>query len=1076
MRYPQVLKYVGKLIYERGLNYYNKEMIEEFTLNNKLINATVRGSLKNRYKVNILIDDNDEVHHADCDCPYWSRCKHIAAVLIRYFNEKNGKIIALPHILPELDLKEKEKIYPLSFENLPSREIRLFCKDIEQQVNYSPVDDGKLWKIVFKIRKQKFEFNENIQFTLSPALQYIKKNGSTGNIYNYTKNRVYSCSDEENEILQKLLCTSEQKDSFFSYLDHFVNNKSLQLYYMHKYKTIPIERCELKKMVLTFELIEIRHDEVLFSPILTFHGENNKVSSTKNISHYPINGGTIFSILSTEGTLFYRKNCPEFAYFVQNIMKKKYLYTPSDIQYLKLHTPSVLAPMIDIQFDARTVSMIDVQPSPIIGVRSLFGGRIDINISFDYMDNEINYNEEDGFIIHKHSGKNITVIRKRNVMEKEILQAIHEYVKDYIPEGYYSNNPSRFQIDYPLYTFLTELGPSFIEKGFRLRIGKEKTLKKHSGAFRYAISSNIDWFNLDIFFVDDNGNKVHVDINLEDLHQGIGKIGDSYLLLNKEDCEKLKQLLSSCRKDKKSLRFSKFDVDVVESLYQDAATIRNEEMTFLYSTFSKLQNSKEIPEYNLPLAFTPVLRNYQKAGYYWLRFLHETNLNGCLADDMGLGKTVQALALLENLKEANNLSLSLLVVPVTTFANWENEMKRFAPNLRVIRHSGRKRPETIEVYSEYDIILLSYHTLRNDIGIFTTRSYDYLILDESQSIKNAFSKTFKAIKILKAKHKLSLTGTPVENNTLELWAQMDFLNPGILGSYNEFKNKFTKPIEEYGNEKASAKLKKIVYPFILRRKKEDVLDDLPEKEIIYKYVEMNSLQKEAYLQVSQYYKEKIRITIEHKGLKKSSIEIIEALLRLRQMVLFPFLVSQEYAHINSSKFDLLKEMLEEILEEKHKVLIFSQFVQVLRKIEEYINGVKIPYTYIDGSTKHRSKQIEEFQKNNDISVFLLSLKAGGIGINLTAADYVILFDPWWNPAIEQQAIDRSHRIGQKQKVIAFKIIVKDSIEEKIITLQNRKEDLVKSIVMNEKNIFKSFDENEILSFFDSDSIDITEDR
>jgi SNF2 family DNA or RNA helicase len=231
---------------------------------------------------------------------------------------------------------------------------------------------------------------------------------------------------------------------------------------------------------------------------------------------------------------------------------------------------------------------------------------------------------------------------------------------------------------------------------------------------------------------------------------------------------------------------------------------------------------------------------------------------------------------------------------------------------------------------------------------------------------------------------------------------------------------------------------------------------------------MNSAQREAYNHVSLYYREKVKATIEKKGLKRSSIEIIEALLRLRQMVLFPFLVSPEYAHISSSKFELLKEMLGEILEEQHKVLVFSQFVQVLKQIESYLKDSEIPYSYIDGSTKKRSLQIKQFQEDENIPVFLLSLKAGGLGINLTAADYIFLFDPWWNPAIERQATDRSHRIGQTQKVIAFKMIVKDSIEEKIIDLQNRKEDLVNNIVTNEKNIFKSFNENEILHFFDNE--------
>lgn len=1065
MRYPQVLKYVGKLIYERGLTYYNKEAITEFTFVNGEIHAIVHGSLKNIYTVDIILDEHDGVIKAECNCPYWSRCKHIAAVLIRYFDEKQGnKTVENEFLLPDYN-KQKDRIIPLDFENPPSRELRYFLSNFKDHFNQKKYDDGRVWELVFKLKKQKIDI-ENFYFELSPALQYIKKDGTKGTIHNYSENKLYLSTNNSEDILSMLLSRKERKDDFFAYINYFITDSNLQLFFFNNYKTTRIERYEIKKTILTFELVEMRTDGAYFSPVITFYGNNNKTSSTNTCKHYVLNTGVTFAVLANNGLFFYIRHHPEYARLISNIVENNHFYSAADIKLMKVKLPELIGNTVDISFNAQSVKIIEVPPVPVIILRSRFGGWIDVQISFIYQGNEINYSEESGFIIHNQSGEYITVIKKNNKTEKIILKSISDDLKNYIVQNYFPHNPARYQIHCNVQYFLREFGPLFIEKGFQIRIGKEKTIKKQSGGFRFGISSDINWFDLDIYFYDNKGNKVLVDLDPEDFQQGIGKIGDSYLLLNKKDCERLAVLLSSCHKEKNSLRFSKLNFDVIETLYMDEATINNEEINHIYSLFTKLQNITTIPAQPLPDHFNTSLRNYQQAGYNWLHFLNHTGLNGCLADDMGLGKTVQTLALLKKLKETNKLGLCLLVIPVTTFANWESEISRFAPGLRFIRHAGRKRPHSIDVYNDYDIILISYHTLRNDIEIFSAVQYDYIILDESQSIKNAFSKTFKAIRILNAKHKLSLTGTPVENNTLELWAQMDFLNPGILGSYNDFKKRFTKPIEEYKDKTVSERLKKIVYPFILRRKKEDVIDDLPEKEIIYQYVEMNAMQREAYNEVSNHYKEKIRATILQKGIKRSSIEIIEALLRLRQMVLFPFLVSPKYAHIHSSKFDLLKEMLGEILEENHKVLIFSQFVQVLKQLEEYVKDNHIPYTYIDGSTKKRAKEIKRFQENSDILVFLLSLKAGGLGINLTAADYVILFDPWWNPAIEKQAIDRTHRIGQKQKVIAFKLIVKDSIEEKIIQLQNKKEDLLNSIVMSEKKMFKSFDENEIMNLFD----------
>ncbi|HOV14571.1 MAG TPA: DEAD/DEAH box helicase, partial [Spirochaetota bacterium] len=590
-------------------------------------------------------------------------------------------------------------------------------------------------------------------------------------------------------------------------------------------------------------------------------------------------------------------------------------------------------------------------------------------------------------------------------------------------------------------------------------------LGKGGGKVKVSVTSGIDWFDINTDFITDNGEVKNFKITRDVIKNGLVQIGNSFVILSKEDIDKLTKLLDEGMDENGKLKISKLNFGIIDSLYETISNNNFDELKFAKEISTKLKNFKKIEKNKLPKNFNGTLREYQESGYNWLHFLHKYNLNGCLADDMGLGKTVQTLAFLQNLKELKKLGISLLVVPVTTVANWESEITRFAPELKFVRHLGQERVKDKDFFKDYDIIISSYHTLRNDIEFFNDFEFDYLILDEAQNIKNHASLIFKTVRIIKAKHRLSLTGTPIENNTTELWSQFNFLNPSLLGSINEFKHKFVNPIEAYKDAEAAERLRKTIYSFILRRKKEEVDKDLPEKEEIIVYCEMNSEQRKVYNTLREYYKAQIGDTLEEKGIEKSAIQIFEALLRLRQAALFPSLVSDEYKNVESIKFETLKDLMEEIISEKHKVLLFSQFVQSLKIIENEVKSKKIMYSYIDGQTKKRDVEIKNFQENEDVRLFLLSLKAGGVGINLTAADYVILFDPWWNPAAESQAVDRSHRIGQTKKVMVYKLIVKDTVEEKILELQNKKKELVNQLITEEASFFKSLSKNDIMNLF-----------
>jgi non-specific serine/threonine protein kinase len=365
---------------------------------------------------------------------------------------------------------------------------------------------------------------------------------------------------------------------------------------------------------------------------------------------------------------------------------------------------------------------------------------------------------------------------------------------------------------------------------------------------------------------------------------------------------------------------------------------------------------------------------------------------------------------------------------------------------------------------KYPLILTTYGHLRRDVVFLKEIMWNYIILDESQNIKNPQSETSKAVRLLESNHKLALTGTPVENNTMDLWSQFAFINPGLLGDQNFFKESFMRPIEKEGNVQVAASLKRLIFPFILRRTKEDVAKELPPKVESVIYSPMSEEQEKMYDKWRLSYHDSIMEEIESKGINKSKFRVLEGLTKLRQISCHPQLVDNKYID-TSGKYDALMEMVEEIVSENHKVLIFSQFVQMLQIIRRQFDTDTIPYSYLDGSTKNREIPVREFQEDENVQIFLISLKAGGIGLNLTAADYVIHYDPWWNPAVEMQATDRAYRIGQTRKVFAYKLISKDSVEEKIVKLQNKKRELVDSLISTEESIFKSLNKEDVLDLF-----------
>ncbi|TKC05100.1 DEAD/DEAH box helicase [Pedobacter frigoris] len=509
----------------------------------------------------------------------------------------------------------------------------------------------------------------------------------------------------------------------------------------------------------------------------------------------------------------------------------------------------------------------------------------------------------------------------------------------------------------------------------------------------------------------------------------------------------------------KSLRLKKHHIGLINELAEDG--IAN---VTLNRKLEKLNDFENIADVQMPVNFKGDLRSYQKAGYNWFSFLRDYNFGGCLADDMGLGKTIQTLAMLQKIKEEaeqnNTHTTSLIVMPTSLIYNWLNEAKKFTPKLRIHAHTGTSRDKDISLFAKYDIVITTYGITRVDIELLKNYYFSYIILDESQNIKNPSSKSFKAVKALKSKHKLILSGTPVENSVSDLWTQLTFLNPGLLGTQSFFNEEYVQAIEKRKDEDKARKLQAIIKPFVLRRTKEQVAAELPSKTEQIFYCNMSEDQAAYYEKTKSAYRNDLLSSMDDGTYAKKQVQLLQGLTALRQLANHPAMIDESYTS-DSGKFENVVHTLDNVLKGGHKVLIFSQFVKHLNIFKSHFEKEDIPYAYLDGGTKNRGEIVAEFQQNTELKVFLISIKAGGVGLNLTQADYVFILDPWWNPAVEQQAIDRTHRIGQEKKVFIYKFIAKDTVEEKILALQNRKKRLASSLITTEESFFKSLSKEDI---------------
>ncbi|QAZ66443.1 DEAD/DEAH box helicase [Solidesulfovibrio carbinolicus] len=637
------------------------------------------------------------------------------------------------------------------------------------------------------------------------------------------------------------------------------------------------------------------------------------------------------------------------------------------------------------------------------------------------------------------------------------------------------NNANWFLETEEAIVFLLDAYPKLIEK---YRVFGEKNLTRYKVRLSTPVivaevesKEEEKWFNLDLQVQYDD-QRVPIEKIWKAWTQGKRYVqlkDGSYTSLPESWLEKLAHKLRALGYDTDKppqTKFKQFEAPVLDKLLEDMPEARTD--SFWNNLRQKIHSFREIVQVRPPKGLNATLRPYQVQGLSYLNFLREYGFGGILADEMGLGKTVQTLSFIQHNVERGAIGPNLIVVPTSVLPNWEREAQKFVPDLKQLIIYGARRENMFKRIAESDLVITTYALLRRDLDELLKYEFASIILDEAQNIKNPNTITARAVRRLAGKTRLCLSGTPIENNLFELWSLFEFLMPGFLGGQNAFQRGIVKPIKD-GDEETLDYLRGRVKPFILRRTKNEVAKDLPPKVENTYYCNLLDEQLELYAALAKKLKEQVLATVDEKGMAKSQMSILDALLKLRQICCHPRLLKLDLPGVNtnlpSGKFDAFKDLITDCIEEGHKVLVFSQFVQMLHIIRSWMSISQMPFCYLDGSSKDRFDQVDKFNQTEDIKVFLISLKAGGTGLNLTSADYVIHYDPWWNPAVENQATDRTHRIGQLRQVFSYKLICQNTVEEKILKLQEQKRDVAEAVIPGQ-DAFKSLTRTDLESLFD----------
>ncbi|MFK5976597.1 MAG: DEAD/DEAH box helicase [Sulfurovum sp.] len=1050
---------------ERGKQYYSSNKViesKEYKNNrdaNIILFSKVEGSEDNKYDQQITIEDSGKsiMIHGECSCFVGYNCKHVVAVLFEIVSQAQ-----------EVETKEDE--------------INIETKGwLDKILEISSLTSNKTKPAESALIYRLFEYKANDSSDIEFYKAKLLKNGSLSKGSFVSRDTVfhdYTKEDYIDDNDKKLI------SSLYNLIDSSIDRYSQPIKFRGQYGTIVLKelidsgKCYFQSSMqpLVFgesspkslefawkegesssEIVtNLRDDEYLIStstPLLCIDSTTNHIYSID--SNY------------TNGTLEFMLNAPPIPN--QNLLEVT--------QQILEKLPNIDFP-IPSQLESREVEAI---PIPHLSLYGESGNKHLMKLEFLYDEYKVaSHSKGDTSVIFKNN-QNIKVIRD---IEKE--SSFRERIENlgFIFEpnslAYLSSSDLSIQIAIERWReFMTDTIPILIEKGWEIDIADNFNYQfEYIDTVTVESSETTDtnpWFSLS-FSVEIGGKKVSLLPIVSSLLKEFNSVEDlppklnlemengKFLHINAVDIKPILRTIFELfdRKDGDNLIIKPFDAHLLD--IDEDADIIWKGATELKGLSKKLKNFKGIEPITPSPNLQAELREYQEFGISWLNFLHEFKFSGILADDMGLGKTVQTLAFLQILKERGELTKpSLIVMPTSLIGNWKNEIKKFTPNLNFLELYGLDRAFKFDQIKDHDIILTTYSLAQRDEDKYKEERFEYIILDEAQKIKNPRTKLAISIKSFRSDYKLALSGTPIENHLGELWSIFDFLMSGFLDNLKTFKSFYQNPIEQEFDKKRRELLNKKIAPFILRRTKDEVVLELPAKTEIIKKAKFDEKQAKLYENIRVTMEQKVREAIAGKGLSRSHITILDALLKLRQVCCHPQLLKLESAKNihESAKLDMFLELIDDLNLEGRKVLVFSQFTSMLSILEEEIKKRNISYTKLTGSTKKREEAIEAFTKG-DASIFLISLKAGGVGLNLVEADTVIHYDPWWNPAVENQATDRAYRIGQDKPVFVYKLIVENSIEEQIIKLQEKKKALQAGIYEGNEAQGDKFDGGELV--------------
>ncbi len=1059
--------------------------------NNFEITANVDGNYDD-YTTKLKVE-NGELEEASCECPdYYQRygvCKHIVATLMKFEQTKywDKNFIEENHRQREFLTKYANfkkvvtALYNEQLQEINTEELEQLTADKKVKIEPKIVFDRfeSRLKLEFKIGTTRmYKIKDLPDFYIRMARKEFFKYGDKLEFVHTREN----FTQESQGILDFILRYAEmlryaENANRYNYYGNILNHSSItlgensldEIFDILKGKNVTIETDRVSSKL---QLIE--GDPDFQFELIQDSQKQYRIMPNKEIFGLQIYSGKNYTYV-LEKSILYR--CSKD--FVDTTIKLIKIFRESYIQELDLQENdlkdlySVVMPRVGncIKLKGIDEKQIEKYKPKQLGVKVYLdydkNDYIIADVKFCYGDEEFNPLEEN--IEIKNTRNILEENRSLNIIRKTGFMLDKQNLRFILPENDKIYNFLENDIEIYMQKFEVLATENFKSKEIkRPKIGTIGVKVENN-----LLSIDLSKLNLNIEELQDIMQKYQLKKKYHRLKDG------SFLKLEEnEDIEFLDKLVTGMDLDYKDLEKEAVRLPINRTLYLDEL-LKKEKITNVIKNneFKKIVNDMEQDNINeeikIPENMEDILRDYQKTGFKWLKVLDSYHFGGILADDMGLGKTLQVLSIILSYIESDeeNKRASIVVAPSSLSLNWLNEARKFVPNLRaiVVRGNASERKKIISDIQNYDLVITSYDLLKRDINSYVEKNYNfrYIIADEAQYMKNSTTQNAKAIKQLNGDARFALTGTPIENSLSELWSIFDFIMPGYLFGYKKFRTLYEAPIVKENDEKAMNKLKMLIAPFILRRNKKEVLTELPEKTITILTNQMDEEQEAIYISYLLQAKEEVAAEVNVNGFDKSQIKILAALTRLRQICCHPSLFIKDYSG-ESSKLIQCLDIIDDAVQSGHKILLFSGYTSMFEIIEKELRKREIKYFKLTGSTKvdERIKLVDEFNSNPEIKIFLISLKAGGTGLNLTGADMVIHYDPWWNQSAENQATDRAYRIGQKNNVQVYKLITSNSIEEKIFELQNKKAELIDNMLDTKTSFINKFSKEEIMSLFE----------